>query len=295
MELLLRPGTRVCLSMKLPPPYVRGGDREDDLLHLYEFFMHPGQSVIYGRMASNEIVIARGNIARRHGRFALSSDGHLLVIDHNTTNGTFLNGKRIVHEARFTHEDTVYVGDAVFRVATHRTADALGENALLSVDEQIVWFRDVIHGDLARHPREYSKSAPRRVDEAAEHYFRENMKVDPKVHWFASALTFEQQVWCGDFERQEWFVSGQCVARQLSNMPARLIGDQPGESNLYRIESWKDEVGIVTHRYPREVVGALLDAMGPAKDSYAAPVEQIVRDEAFRIAFEALDHDRYRL
>ena len=121
------------------------------------------------------------------------------------------------------------------------------------------------------------------------------MKVDPKVHWFASALTFEQQVWCGDFERQEWFVSGQCVARQLSNMPARLIGDQPGESNLYRIESWKDEVGIVTHRYPREVVGALLDAMGPAKDSYTAPVEQIVRDEAFRIAFEALDHDRYRL
>ena len=50
--------------------------------------------VSIGRVQGNDIVLAKGNISKRHARIALK-DGHLVVLDLKSTNGIHLDGVRL--------------------------------------------------------------------------------------------------------------------------------------------------------------------------------------------------------
>src|ERR1041385_9246078 len=69
--------------------------------------------MIVGRSQDNAIPIAAGNLSRRHTRF-VCRDGKLIVVDLASTNGTFLNGKRISSPQVLKQGDKVYVGDNTF-------------------------------------------------------------------------------------------------------------------------------------------------------------------------------------
>ena len=47
-----------------------------------------------GRVQGNELMLPKGNVSKRHARL-LYRDGRFIVTDLNSTNGTYINGKRL--------------------------------------------------------------------------------------------------------------------------------------------------------------------------------------------------------
>ncbi len=60
-----------------------------------------------------EIVVPDDSVSRRHARFRTGEDG-VVVIDENSTNGTFVNDTR-VDERRLRHGDLLKIGSTIFK------------------------------------------------------------------------------------------------------------------------------------------------------------------------------------
>jgi pilus assembly protein CpaF len=71
--------------------------------------------VTVGRVQGNDVVLPKGNVSKRHCRIYIQ-DGHFSVEDHKSTNGTYVNGRKISEPTALTTADKVYVGDFVVRV-----------------------------------------------------------------------------------------------------------------------------------------------------------------------------------
>jgi pilus assembly protein CpaF len=74
-----------------------------------------------GRVQGNHIVLPKGNVSKRHARL-LYRDGRFIVTDLNSTNGTYVNRRRIAQATIVREGDRIYVGDFVLRVEP--TADS---------------------------------------------------------------------------------------------------------------------------------------------------------------------------
>jgi Mg-chelatase subunit ChlD len=74
-----------------------------------------GNEMTIGRVQGNDICLSRGNISKRHTRLVVR-DGKVIVVDLKTTNGTFVNGKRISAPHVMGVGDKVYVGDFTLEV-----------------------------------------------------------------------------------------------------------------------------------------------------------------------------------
>ena len=66
--------------------------------------------VMIGRVQGNDIVLAKGNISKRHTKI-LSAQGHLTVTDMRSTNGTYVNGRKITEPTPVKGGDKIFVGD----------------------------------------------------------------------------------------------------------------------------------------------------------------------------------------
>ncbi len=66
--------------------------------------------VTIGRVSGNDIVLPKGNVSKRHSRLVLK-DGHVEIADLKSTNGTYVNGKKITETTSIGTADRVYVGD----------------------------------------------------------------------------------------------------------------------------------------------------------------------------------------
>ncbi len=74
-----------------------------------------------GRAAPSEVVLARSDVSRTHCRVAPEGDG-LAVADLNSTNGTFLNDRRISQPTPLKPGDRLRVGSFVLRYDTDAAA-----------------------------------------------------------------------------------------------------------------------------------------------------------------------------
>lgn len=78
--------------------------------------MWPIQDVLtIGRGAENHVDLVDPRVSRRHARLSRTGDG-VLVEDLGSTNGTFVNGSRLVGQARVTPGDVIAVGDTELRI-----------------------------------------------------------------------------------------------------------------------------------------------------------------------------------
>ena len=66
-----------------------------------------------GRTAANTIVLESPKVSRRHAVIHLQNIGELWLIDFGSSNGTFLNKRRIHHPVRLSHGDQITIGDQV--------------------------------------------------------------------------------------------------------------------------------------------------------------------------------------
>jgi pilus assembly protein CpaF len=65
-----------------------------------------------GRLDENEIVLPRGNVSKRHARIKLE-DGEYLLLDLQSTNGTYINGRKVMGATPVVSGDKIYIGDFV--------------------------------------------------------------------------------------------------------------------------------------------------------------------------------------
>ena len=80
--------------------------------------------VSVGRVQGNHIVLPKGNVSKRHARL-LYRDGRFIVTDLNSTNGTYVNRRRIAQATIVREGDRIYVGDFVLRIEPEaQSADA---------------------------------------------------------------------------------------------------------------------------------------------------------------------------
>jgi predicted component of type VI protein secretion system len=84
----------------------------------YEF----EQAVILGRLDSNDIPIHDAKASREHAKI-YKQGGKFAVVDLNSSNGTFVNGKQITKQ-NLEHEDQISIGTVVMRFEDPE-ADAL--------------------------------------------------------------------------------------------------------------------------------------------------------------------------
>jgi pilus assembly protein CpaF len=71
--------------------------------------------VTIGRVSGNDIVLPKGNVSKRHSRLSLR-EGHVEIADLKSTNGTYVNGKKISEVTPVGASDRVYVGDFLITI-----------------------------------------------------------------------------------------------------------------------------------------------------------------------------------
>lgn len=81
--------------------------------------------VTIGRVRGNDIILPKGNVSKHHCRLLIQGN-EVLVEDLHSTNGTYVNGRKIAEPTPITTTDKVFVGDFILRLnllsATMETA-----------------------------------------------------------------------------------------------------------------------------------------------------------------------------
>src|SRR5262245_33823733 len=67
--------------------------------------------ITIGRVSGNDIVLAKGNISKRHSRLTMKDGGNMEIADLKSTNGTYVNGRKIAGPTAIASTDRIYVGD----------------------------------------------------------------------------------------------------------------------------------------------------------------------------------------
>jgi pilus assembly protein CpaF len=76
-----------------------------------------------GRVQGNDLMLPKGNVSKRHARL-LFRDGRFIVTDLKSTNGTYVNGRKIAQATIVREGDKIYIGDFVLRIEMAGTAGA---------------------------------------------------------------------------------------------------------------------------------------------------------------------------
>src|SRR3989442_2527420 len=77
--------------------------------------------VTIGRLAGNDIVLSKGNVSKYHSRIVIK-DGKFIIVDMKSTNGTFVNGKKIAAPQVVRPKDKIHIGDYILNVEGGRAA-----------------------------------------------------------------------------------------------------------------------------------------------------------------------------
>ena len=67
-----------------------------------------------GRSPKNRIVLDSQKVSRRHAILNVQNIGEFWLIDLGSSNGTFLNGRRLHQPVRLTDQDQIIIGDRIF-------------------------------------------------------------------------------------------------------------------------------------------------------------------------------------
>jgi adenylate cyclase len=68
----------------------------------------------FGRSATSNIVLSDDNVSRRHAMVHLQGRDEFWLLDLGSSNGTYLNGRRLSQPTRLTDRDVIKIGDHSF-------------------------------------------------------------------------------------------------------------------------------------------------------------------------------------
>jgi len=81
-----------------------------------------GSSFVIGRLESCELCLNDPNVSRQHARIDFAADGHPVLQDCGSKNGTFVNYQRLDAPHRLNDGDIVHFGQMTFRLQYRETA-----------------------------------------------------------------------------------------------------------------------------------------------------------------------------
>jgi pilus assembly protein CpaF len=81
------------------------------------------EEVTVGRLDENDIVLNKGNVSKYHARFVFKG-GKYIVVDLKSTNGTFINGKKIDAPKVVKPADKIYIGDYIINLLDAENEEA---------------------------------------------------------------------------------------------------------------------------------------------------------------------------
>jgi hypothetical protein len=106
----------------LTVPRYRVAAASEDLLVVFDTeWIHPyvyplrKREVIVGRIPGNDVVLAKGNVSKRHAAI-LRSDGRWFVGDVGSSGGTFLNGRKVTEPVLLEPGDRITFAGMTLRV-----------------------------------------------------------------------------------------------------------------------------------------------------------------------------------
>ena len=82
-------------------------------------------SCFLGRAATNHIVVADDRASRRHAMVQAQSHGEFWLVDLGSSNGTYLNGRRLTQAARLADRDRIELAGRTFTFRQDRTGQTL--------------------------------------------------------------------------------------------------------------------------------------------------------------------------
>ncbi len=92
-----------------------------------------------GRVQGNDLLLPKGNVSKQHAKL-FYRDGRFIVTDLNSTNGTYVNRRRIQQATVINEGDRIYIGDFVLRIEpgdAQATAGRTGEQSAVVAEELI--------------------------------------------------------------------------------------------------------------------------------------------------------------
>ncbi|MEM6366774.1 MAG: FHA domain-containing protein [Myxococcota bacterium] len=76
------------------------------------------EEVTIGRVQGNDVILPKGNISKRHSRLVFK-DNKVVIVDLKSTNGTYVNGKKITAPQVVKSSDKIYIGDFTLQIDTN--------------------------------------------------------------------------------------------------------------------------------------------------------------------------------
>jgi ABC-type multidrug transport system ATPase subunit/pSer/pThr/pTyr-binding forkhead associated (FHA) protein len=76
----------------------------------------PARALRIGRQHDNDIVLNDLGVSRHHAELRNTGDGSYVIADLDSSNGTFLNGARVIFSSPVTEQDIIGIGPATFRL-----------------------------------------------------------------------------------------------------------------------------------------------------------------------------------
>src|ERR1700737_4169415 len=73
------------------------------------------EEITSGRVDENDICLPKGNISKKHTKIVVK-DGKIIVLDLKSTNGTFVNGKKLAGPQVISAAAKAYIGDFILNV-----------------------------------------------------------------------------------------------------------------------------------------------------------------------------------
>ena len=73
------------------------------------------EEITIGRIDENDICLPKGNISKKHTKIVVK-DGRIIVLDLKSTNGTYVNGRKLAGPQVISPADKVYIGDFILNV-----------------------------------------------------------------------------------------------------------------------------------------------------------------------------------
>ena len=73
------------------------------------------EEITIGRVDENDICLPKGNISKKHTKIVVK-DGKIIVLDLKSTNGTYVNGKKLAGPQIISPDDKVFIGDFILNV-----------------------------------------------------------------------------------------------------------------------------------------------------------------------------------
>ncbi|MBM4364545.1 MAG: DUF4388 domain-containing protein [Deltaproteobacteria bacterium] len=132
-----------------------------------EFQIEEGRPIVVGRSSELDMVLVEEMVSRKHARIELR-DGWIQIEDLGSTNGTFVNGERIV-KGHLKEGDRVLIGSNILRVLP----------ASAAVEEPAAPTTSRAPAEAAAPPRVAGLPSPRRTESQAEARMRGSVEEIP--------------------------------------------------------------------------------------------------------------------